>query len=62
MLITLPNPEEGRTKRSKMESNLEVTYWCFMNFLHSTALCFALYAYRYSPEGTVNKGWTGVFG
>jgi hypothetical protein len=62
MFITLPNPEEGRKRRSGMDSNLDVTYWCFMMFFYSTVLCVVWYVYRYNPEGTVNRGWTGVFG
>jgi hypothetical protein len=62
MFITLPNPEEGRKRRSEMDSNFDVTYWCFMMFFYSTVLCVVWYVYRYNPEGTVNRGWTGVFG
>jgi hypothetical protein len=62
IFITLPNPEEGKKRRSGMDSKLEVTYWCFMLFFYSTVLCVVWYAYRYNPEGTVNRGWTGVFG
>lgn len=62
IFVTLPNPEEGKKRRSGMDSKLEVTYWCFMSFFYSTVLCVVWYAYRYNPEGTVNRGWTGVFG
>jgi len=34
----------------------------FAMFLYTTMLTVIWYCYRYNPEGTVNRGWTGVFG
>ncbi|PMD57393.1 uncharacterized protein K444DRAFT_53212 [Hyaloscypha bicolor E] len=38
------------------------TALCFGMFLYTTVWCIAWYSYRYNPEGTVDRGWTGVFG
>jgi hypothetical protein len=40
----------------------DLTLLCFMMFLYTMILCVIWYWYRYNPEGTVNREWTGVFG
>jgi hypothetical protein len=49
-------------KRGARDEQPELTFLCFAMFLYSTILCLVWYWYRYNPEGTVNRGWTGVFG
>jgi hypothetical protein len=39
-----------------------VTFLCFIMFLYTTVLSVVWYAFRYNPEGTVNRGWTGILG
>jgi hypothetical protein len=41
-----------------------VAIWCLGCFVIHLAACFMLYGYSgmYNPSGTVNPGWTGVFG
>ncbi len=34
----------------------------FVSFLYTVVLFICWYAFRYNPAGTVNPGWTGVFG
>ncbi|PMD16714.1 hypothetical protein NA56DRAFT_649275 [Hyaloscypha hepaticicola] len=34
----------------------------FVSFLYTVVLCICWYAFRYNPAGTVNPGWTSVFG
>lgn len=34
----------------------------FVSFLYTVVLCVCWYAFRYNPAGTVNPGWTRVFG
>jgi hypothetical protein len=34
----------------------------FASFLYTLVLCICWYAFRYDPAGTVNPGWTSVFG
>jgi len=62
VFITLPKPGKRVRQGAVMKNRSDLTYWCFMMFLYSTVLCVIWYAYRYNPEGTVNRGWTGVFG
>lgn len=62
VFITLPKPEERARRGGGMDNPPDLTYCCFMMFLYSTVLCAIWYAYRYNPEGTVNRGWTSVFG
>ena len=57
-LVAFP---EGREEILKVDG---MAVLCFMNFiLHVTAF-FMLYGFSgwYNPSGTVNPGWTGVFG
>jgi hypothetical protein len=36
--------------------------FCLVFFLMNLTVCLLWYSYGYNPEGTVNPGWTGVFG
>ncbi|KAH9209801.1 hypothetical protein DL95DRAFT_476286 [Leptodontidium sp. 2 PMI_412] len=54
--------EKKREERGVREGVPDLTFQCFAMFLYSTILCVVWYWYRYDPEGTVNRGWTGVFG
>jgi hypothetical protein len=62
VLITFPKLEERGRTGDRIEDQEALAYLCFMTFLYPTVLCVIWYAYRYDPEGTVNRGWTGVFG
>jgi len=67
VFITWESSTEKREKWEKKrkwvrEARPDLTFPCFAMFLYSTILSVVWYWYRYNPEGTVNKGWTGVFG
>lgn len=40
----------------------DITFLCFVMFLYTTVLSVIWYAFIYNPEGTGNRGWTGIFG
>jgi len=61
ILITLPSSGRNRGNVGDKD-NAVMTYLCFIMVFYSTVLCVVWYAYRYDPEGTVNRVWTGVFG
>ena len=62
VFITWESDKE-RTGEERLESKENVwTFLCFAMFLYTTVLSLLWYCYRYNPEGTVNRGWTGVFG
>ncbi|PMD20616.1 hypothetical protein NA56DRAFT_646284 [Hyaloscypha hepaticicola] len=53
--------------RDGNEESLEAdlcAVWCLLSFFPQFAVCLMLYGYPefYDPAGTVNPGWTGVFG
>jgi len=65
VFITWESAAEVREREREggaRDSRPGLTFRCFLLFLYSTLLCAIWYAYRYNPEGTVNRGWTGVFG
>jgi hypothetical protein len=54
--------ERKREKRGASDGYPDLTFACFAMFLYSTILCLVWYCHRYNPDGTMNRGWTGVFG
>jgi hypothetical protein len=54
--------EREQKNRGARDGQPDLTFPCFAMFLYSTILCVVWYWYRYNPEGTVNRGWTSVFG
>lgn len=62
ILITWPDASSNGMHDEDIRFLDEVTFRCFISFVYTTVVCVVWYAYRYNPEGTVNKSWTGVFG
>ena len=54
--------EASETETVVQNSGPLLTFLCFIMFLYTPILCVIWYWYRYNPEGTVNREWTGVFG
>jgi hypothetical protein len=63
VFITWESEAEAKeTESGVLNGEPLLTFLCFIMFLYTPILCVIWYWYRYHPEGTVNRGWTGVFG
>lgn len=52
---------DSATSSDSQEINHSGVLW-FLGFIYNITITVLWYAYRYDPQGTVNQGWTGVFG
>ena len=59
LMLTLPSDPRRRSITS--EPDPFAIFW-FVLFVYSLASTVLWYSYKYDPQGTVDPGWTGVFG